>query len=168
MTDKAKLISLGLQEWHNENEPSKSMYHYDTFYTQFFFVRDNTQEILLEIGFTDFKINPLVISTHISKSILLPVYQVVLPKGVTMTLRCNFHDWKISVDSGLEINTYFFKLFDDTQIHQACHCEGFSENLIFGSYENSKKKFTIELRSGSNHIYMFMRTLISYLYYYPS
>jgi hypothetical protein len=101
-----------------------------------------------------------VISTHRSKSIILPVYKLSRPgKGLTMVLRNNFYNWKMSVISEKPIEADFSGLFHTTPPIEpaytgnelaSCYFEGFPPEYIFGYYEaGDKKKWSAEI--WSNH-----------------
>lgn len=94
------------------------------------------------------KENPvMVVSTHTSKSVKLPVYRIDVP-AVTLTMRDNFFDWKISVESKVgPVNDVFFGLFDkDEQIHPV-YCEGFERDWVYGSFSEDQERFTVELHN---------------------
>lgn len=91
----------------------------------------------------------VVISTHTSKSVRLPVYQLKLANSITFTIRYNFHDWKISVDSPNNIEVDFLEIFNpkDKRSISGVYCEGFPDETVFGCYADNKCKFTVELYS---------------------
>ena len=153
-----------LQEWANENEPAKNLLFRDEFWKQVIFVRDI---IFGELFFPSFKgnIKPVsVISTHLSKSVKLPVYFLELPGGLTLTMRCNIYNWKISVESPIWINADFEGLFDprDEKSIMACYCEGFPKDSVFGCFAKNKKNFTVELGS-EYQVYTFLWLLLKAL-----
>jgi len=88
-----------LQDWAKNNEPNDKLRFKNGFWPRVIFVRD----IISYILFKDHEHQVTVISTHTSKSVRLPVYQIQLPNGLIFTMRYNFHNWKISVDSPKEI-----------------------------------------------------------------
>jgi len=113
-----------------------------------------------------------VISTHRSKSIILPVYQLERPDlGLTLILRDNFYNWKLSVISREPITADFSGLFHTTppidpkytgdSLHPV-YFEGFPEDLIFGYYEANKQKFSAEIWSNEylyTTLFLLMRQL---------
>lgn len=117
------------------------------------FVRDTICTNLL-------KVHGYVISTHTSKSCLLPVYFITLRNGIRLIMRCNFYDWKVSV----EIPTYKDPLPknylpEDCMSNNmtngkaekipSCYLEGFHEDWCYDAYDPEKppRKFTIEVPS---------------------
>lgn len=90
----------------------------------------------------------VVVATHTSKSCVLPVVSVE-PLGLNWraTLRCNFYDWKVSVETidGREVDIDHGRLFDPNETHAACYCEGFPADRVFGSYADDRSRFTVEL-----------------------
>ncbi len=91
-----------------------------------------------------------VISTHTSKSVLLPVYSLEKPdRGLRLVLRNNFHNWKLSVLSQTPIEQDFSDLFHTTppvdpdytgNPLSPVYFEGFPQDLIFGYYSTSDHK----------------------------
>lgn len=100
-----------------------------------------------------------VISTHRSKSIILPVYKLHRPDiGLTLIARNNFYNWKLSVISEREVEANFDGLFHTTPplepdytgnpLHPV-YFEGFPGEYIFSYYATSdKKKFSAEIGGG--------------------
>jgi hypothetical protein len=89
-----------------------------------------------------------VISEHMSKSILLPVY--LLERGdLQIILRYNFYNWKMSVICNRKIDANFDGLFHTTPPIEpdytgnelaSVYFEGFPKDLIFDYYEETDKK----------------------------
>lgn len=98
------------------------------------------------------KVHCFIVSTHVSKSVLLPVYGFVMRNGIKVISRYNFYDWKLSVKlPGSLPNNYL-----PTEVMSggvkgqipSYYLEGFSEKWSYGPYEpeNPKcRKFTIEV-----------------------
>lgn len=150
---KAKVMHL--HAWFMENMPAKDMTYKNSAEEQIMFLRDKTQ-----IFFTNFMLKTVqVVSTHVSKSITLPVYHIVLKDGLELILRGNFHDWKISVNSPFEIeipNEILTNYTLSGEKMHPCYCEGFDESWIWDSYMNNKQKFTIEINSSLYELYTFL------------
>jgi len=142
---------MDLQTWIANNPVASEMLWKGSAENQLKFMRDTIGELLWEV-----KENPevKVISTHRSKSISLPVYQFTM-NGIIFILRDNFYNWKVSVVSQQDINVDFGKLFDPSIEIHSCYCEGFPEEFVFGSYNKSKKMFTIDLRD-QYQVYLFV------------
>ena len=99
-----------------------------------------------------------VVSTHHSKSCLLPVYFVKVRNGIKLTMRYNFYDWKVSVEIPEEYDnlpanylpmdcmSHSMVLHDGEKI-ASCYCEGFKEEWCYDAYNPKQpgKKFTIEI-----------------------
>jgi hypothetical protein len=89
-----------------------------------------------------------VISEHMSKSILLPVY--LLERGdLQIILRYNFYNWKISVVCNRKVDANFDGLFHTTPPIEPdytgneladVYFEGFPKDLVFDYFEESDKK----------------------------
>lgn len=110
------------------------------------------QEIFMrdDVGLNLLKAPVFVISSHMSKSCRLPVYYIKMMNGIKVIMRGNFYDWKLSVDSPVDlpancipIDCVSGGIKDDIS---ECYCEGFKDEWVFGKYnpENPGKQFTIE------------------------
>jgi len=134
-----------LQEWANENKPSETLNYKNGYWTQIMFVRDALPPLLFKSYEEGKNHLPVVISTHTSKSVKLPVFQIQLPNGLTITMRYNFHDWKLSIKSPTEVDADFMELFNPTEAHSSCYFEGFPSELVYGAYAENKAQFSISL-----------------------
>lgn len=150
---KAKVMHL--HAWFMENRPHENMVYKNAAEEQIMFMRDKIQ-----IFFTPFMLKAVqVVSTHVSKSITLPVYHIALRDGLELILRGNFYDWKISVKSPFEIELPNEILTQNTLKGEKvypCHCEGFDKSWIWDSYVNNKRKFTIEINGSLYELYTFL------------
>ncbi len=128
---------MNLQEWIRENKPNPSMVYESEWWRQIYFVRDNLGG---GIGWRDSWIIQ-VISAHTSKSVTLPVYRIVCGSGLSMILRNNFHDWKLSVVSDRDIDVDFGDLIDCGERNlRPVHFEGFPKELIFAGYSPDNRQ----------------------------
>jgi hypothetical protein len=136
-----------IQKWAVAHEPKKEMYYYNGYWDQIMVVRDVLPSILFnDLDFEEAEKQISVISHHTSKSIHLPVYLVEIPShGISLIMRNNFYDWKISVQSPEEIDVNFLNLFKEDEKISDLHCEGFHSEWVFPSYKENKKEFTIEI-----------------------
>ena len=104
------------------------------------------------------KTHGFVVSTHYSKSCELPVYFMKIRNGIKLIMRCNFYDWKLSVEIPEEYNDLPANyLPEDCLSHSMvenkgekiapCYCEGFKKEWCYDAYipERPSKKFTIEI-----------------------
>jgi hypothetical protein len=110
------------------------------------------------------RIKARVISTHGSKSVGLPVYELDRPDlGIRLILRDNFYNWKLTVMAGLPIVADFSGLFHTTPPVEpdytgnplsACYFEGFPRELVFGYYEPSDKRhWSAEINGGDQALW---------------
>ena len=158
MSEKLK-VGMRLQDWANAYEPAESLIFKKGYWDQIVFVRDRISGALAR-GYREFeRISESsigVISTHTSKSVRLPVFRIRLADGTEFTLRYNFHDWKVSVNSPCDVEADFMGLFDENERIPEYNCEGFPNESVYGPYGKNKRQFTIEL--GDEHdLYMFFR-----------
>ena len=88
------------------------------------------------------------IGIHRSKSISLPVAEIIHPSGkVVCVIRGNFHNWMVSVEATGDVTGKFGRLFDPDHCTNSCYCEGFPESRVYGSYNENKQDFTVCLYS---------------------
>lgn len=152
-----KMTPVPLQDWFMANRAKDEMLWKGAAEDQIMFVRDKLQGLLgAGMAYEDRKQMAMVISTHRSKSIALPVYRLHNPLcGLTVVLRENFYNWKLSVISEKPIIADFSPLFYTTSpvepdytgscLHPV-YFEGFPGDLIFGYYaESDKKKWSAEI-----------------------
>lgn len=130
-----------LQAWFQENLANDKMLYKGAAEKQIMFVRDEFRRL-----FKDDLIETSAVGTHISKSIILPVYQVVLKGGVVLTMRDNFHNWKVTVQSPvpLEFPSSLFSDGVDKDISSS-YCEGFTDDQVLPSYSKDRQNFTVEI-----------------------
>lgn len=149
---------MKLEAWANAHQPDEKLIYKDGYWDQIIFVRDTLAGLLAATyeEYEALQANGItVISSHTSKSVCLPVFNIRLADGTAFTLRYNFHNWKVSVDSSRNVDADFMGLFDPVlQIHSV-YCEGFPKELVYGPYAESKRQFTVELSAGNNHVFMF-------------
>lgn len=86
-----------------------------------------------------------VISTHRSKSVVLPVYEIAVPDEVVVVMRGNFYDWKVSVTSERSYPDLFHDLIRRDQEISAVYCEGFKTEWVHGSFNNDRRSYTVEI-----------------------
>lgn len=137
-----------LQEWANANKPEEDLIWGKRYWDQIMFVRDELTEIFPKSyeEYQSIRSDLQVISTHKSKSVLLPVFKMTTD-NFTFIMRYNFYDWKISVEAKEPISLDFGRLVSDTsqQIY-SCYLEGFKDEWAYECYDKNKSKFTIEVR----------------------
>ena len=158
-----KHLPVDVTAWIRVNEPDENLIYAKGLGDQVCFVRDILCQ-LLRSTYEEWRDNPpLVISTHYSKSVKLPVFQINLEKyGIEMVLRYNFYDWKISVKSDKPLDFDYMGLFNPKEEIASVYCEGFPKDKVYGSYEQSHSQFTIEI--GSHYdLYTFIFLLKNYL-----
>jgi hypothetical protein len=133
------------QTWINENRPAENMHFSNAFTHQVVFLRDTIPKIFFST-YEDYidPANKIVVGSHTSKSISLPVLKYILPE-CEIILRNNFYNWKVSVIAKHPVKINFMNLFDPTENISSVYCEGFNEEDVFGSFNENKCAFTIDL-----------------------
>lgn len=141
-----KNLPVDLLTWSRANEPDKTMLYEQAFWNQVLFVRDNLTSIFYE-NFNERMANPvLVVNTHVSKSIKLPVYELNIAKyGLKITLVNNFYEWSVSINSTKELDMNFTNLFDTDKEINPIYCDGLSNEQVYSSFNNNKKQFTFKI-----------------------
>lgn len=150
-------MSVGLQEWANAHQPAEDLIYKSGYWEQIIFVRDTVAGLLAKTyeEYEAIQAGMKVISNHTSNSVLLPVFRVELADGTAFTMRYNFHDWKVSVESPRDVAVDFMGLFDPKERIDEVYCEGFPTSVVYGPYAKNRRKFTIELPPGNYHIFTF-------------
>ena len=140
-------MNVDLQTWMNVNTDTTTAI-FGEFEDQLKFVRDRLSPIVNDEG------KVCVISVHMSKSIKLPVYCIESgDKVLRIILRNNFYDWKVSVCSVKPIELDLSDLIDPNEVISNCYCEGFPNDLTYGSYNQNHNKFTVEL-NGTYRVFL--------------
>lgn len=147
----AKVSGVPLKEWAEANVTEWGRAHRtdSTYWSQIDFARETLGRILCPT-FAEFELFPedvLVISSHTCQSVVLPVYKFEVG-GVTFVMRRNDSNWMVSVFSLFDIRADFLDLFDPEERISTVYCEGFPPGLVYGSYAESKRQFTVELSGG--------------------
>lgn len=156
-------LPVDITAWLRVNKPDPDLLYADRLEEQICFVKDSICKLLFPNS-QDFLSNPpLVISTHTSNLVKLPIYQINLKKyGVEIVLRNNFYNWKVSIKSDIPLDFETMGLFDPTCYITSIYCEGFPVEKVYGSYSSNNSKFTVEIASDYK-LYTFMYLLMNYL-----
>ena len=148
-----------LQEWINQHLDPLQSHPAQTpaWLQQAMWVRDRLHNALMP-DYEARECSPVrVISTHRSKSQLLPVYWLSLPEGGSVITRGNFHNWKLSVDTaGRELPSHQFQgLIQADWQTSLPYCEGFDPAWVYGSFQADPGLFTVELPSYQEAVWCF-------------
>lgn len=147
-----------LQDWITERVVADEMLWKGSWGHQMSFLRDPLRRVAATgLEWDEMKQIAKVISTHMSKSVSLPVVEYTRKDlGLRLIVRNNFYNWKLSVVSKTPIKADFSGLFHTTLPKQPkytgnpladCYFEGFPNNLIFGYYSQDKQKFSAKIDS---------------------
>lgn len=142
-------LPVDVTAWARVNEPDEHLIYAQAGKNQICFVRDKLCELLYP-SFDEWKDNqPMVISTHYSKSVRLPVYQINLKKyGIEIVLIGNFYDsWIISITSDKLLDFNYMGLFNPEEVFHVIPSDGFPMDKVYGSYSQNHSKFTIIINS---------------------
>lgn len=127
-------MSKPLDEWIKENRVSPEMIWKRSAHKEF---RDFFEFADILGGV------PRVISTHRSKSIVLPVMEVETPYGIRCVVRDNFHDIKVSVwcPEPCDHDLFGLPAGSDTYLHPV-YFEGFEKEWIHEPFVLGNRKFS--------------------------
>lgn len=150
-------LPVDLLAWMRVYEPEEKMSFKRGYWHQTVFVRDELARMLHK-NYEEYKADPVkVISTHMSKSIVLPVYYIYLEAYDTkIIMRNNFYDWKISIESEYTIHGIDDFITKEEKPINPIYCEGFEESWVYGMYKDNYKKFTVEIGSNDYNLYTFL------------
>jgi hypothetical protein len=163
-----------LQAWISEQTVGDEMLWKGPWGRQVEFIRDDLRTLIgVGLDYEDKNLLGRVISTHTSKSIVLPVVEFERKDlGLRLIFRNNFHNWKMSVISQkTAIVANFDGLFHTTPPIEpdytgdplaSVYFEGFPRDLIFGYYARSNTRWLAEI--DGNHtlwttVFLIMRAL---------
>jgi len=165
---------MTLKDWKKLNAPGKEMNFELGYWRQINFMQHEITFLMMDYNEYD-KMEYLsderydfihsfinVLSTHISKSIKLPVYEFK-SKGIRFIVRYNFHDWKVSIISDRDLEIEPKGLFNPKSSSvKPCYFEGFPKDLVFPNYneKENKDKFSVCLHNEFS-MYVFFWYLIN-------
>jgi hypothetical protein len=117
------------------------------YWDQICFVRDELGWLFRTMGD---RAPVTVVSSHTSKSIVLPVYEIKA-HGMTIRMRYNFYNWIVSVEvdesRSWGVTDKFRDLFDREAVVSPIYAEGFKNEWVHGPYAESRRNFTVALNS---------------------
>lgn len=131
------MTPIALQDWLAD--------HYQNGLHQAIFARDDLAAL---VG-----VDPMVIGTHRSKGLLLPVYDFTRNNQIRLVLRNNFHDWKLSASTYRDVGASgeLSCLFHTTPPVEpnytgdelaSCYFEGFERADVYGYYSQDQANFS--------------------------
>jgi len=159
-------LPVDVTTWIRVNEPNKDLIYKNGQGKQVVFIRDRIMRNMFYEGEYDSeryeKFQPMVVDTHMSKSVLLPVMELNLNVlGIKILLRNNFYNWNLSIESKVNIEGNFMGLINDER-YDYCFCEGFPSGKKYGKYQDNHKQFTICIDNDYD-LYTFMFLLKNHM-----
>jgi hypothetical protein len=141
---------VSLEEWINTHQVGSNMTYKRGADRMFSFFT----QLKEDLRYKDWKCS--VVSEHTSKSIVLPVLK--FQRGSNkIYIRDNFHDYKLSVESNLNLNLPLQLINNDDNIPY-CYCEGFSPEWVHRKYSpTNANTFTIEIQ----HVECYVQTILT-------
>ena len=130
-----------LLNWMRTWELDDSLYYKKSAIRQACFMRD---EICMRL----LKTPCFVISSHVSKSCLLPVYMFRMNNGIEIICRDNFYGWVVSVktptpECEVYLPTDLVHGDDGEDIHHV-YCEGFRPEWVYSYDDNHRMTFRVD------------------------
>ena len=137
-------VPAGLQAWAEASMPARQQNDSDMLYwSQIMFVRD---KLITAVCGDVLDANAVsVVSSHVSKGVLLPVFHIDTGYGHQFWLRNNYYDWKVSVRLPSPVVAEVASLITDAGTISAVNCEGFEPGWVFGQYRLGEQEFTVEI-----------------------
>jgi len=136
-----------INEWIELNRVGDNMVYKGGFNHQLEFMITTLGRAFIDLKWDTYETLLTVVSTHTSKSIKLPVYQIIW-HNIIFIIRNNFHDWKVTILSDISLDGLEkTRLFNPSEKIDSCYCEGFEENWVCGSYNDDHCHFTVELNT---------------------
>ena len=143
-----KHLPVGVTAWARVNEPDSKLIYRDRLGAQIVFVRDDLGDILCDSSDEYMEFDPLVIATHKSKSVLLPIYQLnTWICGLELVIKYNFSDWAVSVKADKPIIITPGGLFNPSEKVPWYVTDGIPEDKVYSTYAENQQAFTFSVRS---------------------
>lgn len=144
-----------LQEWfasRNYFEDPSTLIYYGAAKDQVMFFRDRVHPVLVPDYSVRQEAPPLVVGTHMSKSVTLPVYCIKAP-NFTLYARDNFYDWKVTIIANKVLEDTFGDLIGrggalGREVNHACYFEGFEDAWVLGTFADDQQSFSTEVYGG--------------------
>ncbi len=169
------MTHVDIQEWIRSQNVRDEMIWKGPFGTQCAFLRDRLASLIVSgLHYTEVEKIAKVISTHTSKSIVLPVVEYSREDlGLKIVVRENFHNWKLSVESERPILADFGGLFHTTPpvepdytgdpLHEV-YFEGFPKDRIHPYYtQGDRRCWSAEIWGGDEvlwtAVFLVMRSI---------
>ena len=109
------------------------------------------------------KITLMVIAVYYPTFSKKPIYQFEIKEfGIKVTIKADGCDWIISIDSPKPLDYDFMELFDPSFKEYSFTKTDMPREYTFGSFEENKSKFTIQINS-QYKVYTFFYLLKHYL-----
>ena len=99
-----------------------------------------------------------VVSTHTSKSVLLPVYRLEVPNVGVFHMRNNFYDWGLSCALEFRVPSGLWGDMFNTAKSDS-FLEGFDQSWKYEPFVGNQQRFSLMLSPQFESLYAFMFTL---------
>ena len=151
-----------LLHWMRNQEIDDKMLYKKAAIKQECFIRDQICTNLLHT-------HSFVISTHRSKSIVLPVYAFTMENGIKVICRENFYGWELSVK--LPKDRPYVEIIPEDLLEggydensSKCYIEGFKDEWIFEGYRLDKTQRNFSFGIYSDYDFYTVMYMLKHLY----
>ena len=151
-------LPIDVTAWARVNEPKPDLIYGKGQGEQICFIRDIIARLFIKKSYKRTKV--MVIATHMSKSVLLPVYEIRIP-GLRITIEGNFYGYGCSIESDTKVDCDFMGLLGSKD---ASFLYGFPDDRKFKHhYSCNNEKFSFE--TNSNFDFYTIMFLLSQWYF---
>ena len=151
-----------LLHWMRKQEIDDKMIYKNAAIKQECFLRDTICTNLLHT-------HAFVVSTHMSKSIILPVYAFTMENGIKVICRENFYGWKLSVK--LPKDRPYVEIIPEDLLEggyneniSKCLFEGFKDEWVFEGYKLDKTQRNFSFGIYSDYDFYTVMYMLKHLY----
>lgn len=152
-------LPVDLTAWARVNYPDPNLKYGKGLFTQERFVSDEIWPMFYKDHGNKRDIRPMIIGTHISNSVILPIIQLNIPKyGLEIVMCCDFYKWTISIASDKPVLLDHMGIFSSSQ---KIKVTPLPQEKVYKPYLLCKEKFTLQL-SSNYRVYTFFFLLANY------
>jgi hypothetical protein len=154
-----------LMDWAKTHKPSEKLLSGQGYWDQIHFVRGNINYLFVSTDDRCLDKPVMVVGTHSSKSVLLPVYSIKTP-DIEVRFKGDFHIWLVSVKSEHIVPDVFYNIINRSASINPVYLGGFHKDWMFGSYDLNQLQFSVEIHSDYD-LYTFFLVILGALNLLP-
>jgi hypothetical protein len=154
-----------LMDWAKTHKPSEKLLSGQGYWDQIHFVRGNINYLFVSTDDRCLDKPVMVVGTHSSKSVLLPVYSIKTP-NIEVRFKGDFHTWLVSVKLEPVVPIEYYDIFNRSKRIDPVYFEGFIKDWIFGPCDLHQSKFSAEIATDYD-LYAFFLIMIGVIRRFP-